>query len=85
MVSDEQPRVPVAQRMRAIRLLVLADDEQYEHVVDRIGLALCPDENHAGPCETPWTITGAPLDEIEDPSGWQGMAEQLIAERAAEP
>ncbi|ABS01547.1 hypothetical protein FHR75_002114 [Kineococcus radiotolerans] len=64
-----------------IRIGVWASEEQAQDVVERISRALCPDPEHDGPCEVPWSISvlgPEQVDEGED--GYEGLVEQARIE-----
>jgi hypothetical protein len=57
----------------AIRVVIEATDEQAEAAEQAIARALCPDENHPGSCETPWTTIRCVLTDLDDDerAAWQ--------------
>jgi hypothetical protein len=60
-------------RVWAIQVVIEATDEQAEAAEEAIARVLCPDDNHPGYCETPWTTIRyilADLDEDER-AAWQ--------------
>lgn len=57
----------------AIQVVLEATPEQAERAEEAIARALCPDENHPGECETPWTTMRCLLADLDDDerAAWQ--------------
>lgn len=62
----------------SIQVVIEATDEQADEAEEAIARALCPDENHPGSCETPWTTIRCLLTDLdEDERGaWQADFEE---------
>lgn len=49
-----------------VRIGLWADEEQAQAVVDRLAQVLCPEPEHDGPCETPWSIALFPPPDVDE-------------------
>jgi len=74
------------QRPWAIQLTVLASDAELGSIIDRIGAAICSPSDHPGPCVNPWSVTSAPVDDLEDDqrSAWMLSLDELREQRHSE-
>ncbi len=63
------------QRLWAVRVILEGDETSVEEAQEAIARALCPDENHPGPCPTPWTMITVRLDELDqkEQREWQPL------------
>jgi hypothetical protein len=70
---------PVSEReVWRIQVVIEATEDQADQALEAIERALCPDENHPGYCEVPWTTMQcrfADLDEDER-QGWQAAFDE---------
>jgi hypothetical protein len=57
----------------AIQVVIEATDEQADAAEEAIARALCPDENHPGYCDTPWTTIRCVLTDLgeDERAAWQ--------------
>jgi hypothetical protein len=47
-------------------VIIEATDVEAERVAEAIARSLCPDEDHDGPCEHPWTLIRSRFDDLDD-------------------
>lgn len=64
-----------------LKVGVYCTEAQARILVDEIGLLLCPDPEHNGPCPTPWTTTYLPLDRPEAVEIYPVLVEQVQFEQ----
>jgi len=74
------------QRPWAVRVTILASDNELDAIVDRIGAAICSPPDHPGPCANPWSIVSIPVDDLDEPerSAWLPYVDELMEQRRAE-
>ncbi|WP_432485491.1 SPOR domain-containing protein [Kineococcus esterisolvens] len=64
-----------------IRIGLWASLEQAQAVQERLMAVLCPEPEHAGPCEVPWSISLAPPDAVDEAgSGYEELVVQAKIE-----
>lgn len=82
----------MSERIRTFEVIVpgYADFDEVRVENDRVALLLCPDPDHAGPCEIPWSV-GSRVEAEQEPPLGEGesvvaalCATRPVAERTAE-
>ena len=60
-------------RVWAIRVMIEASERDAEGALDAIGRAMCPDAEHDGYCEVPWTVMHCAFDDLgaNEQAEWQ--------------
>ena len=46
--------------------IIEATADDAERAAEAMQRALCPDENHDGPCQVPWTMTQCRFEDLDD-------------------
>jgi hypothetical protein len=66
-----------------LKVVLKGTQAEAEAAADAVGRALCPDETHDGPCNTPWTVV---LSRLEDTRNEVDAAEwrELLADGSDE-
>ena len=59
-------------------------EAQARSLVEEIGLLLCPDPDHNGPCPIPWTTTYLSLDRPEAAENYPALVEQVRIEQGGD-
>jgi hypothetical protein len=67
-----------------VSAVIEATEDEAHAAADAIGRALCPDPEHGGYCEVPWTTMIVRFDELEpeEQASWQ---EAFDEDRSAAP
>jgi hypothetical protein len=47
-------------------IIIEATDDDAERVAEAIARSLCPDEDHDGLCEHPWTLIRSRFDDLDE-------------------
>lgn len=60
------------------RMVIEATEQEADQAHDAIARALCPDEEHPGPCQPPWVASRTRLDKLEGAEGvrWEASFDQ---------
>ena len=64
-----------------LRIGIHATARQAEELKTRIQRLLCPDPDHAPPCEIPWTTSFFAGADLEDPDAYEELTTQAAVER----
>lgn len=67
-----------------LKVGVYCTEAQARGLVDEIGLLLCPDPEHNGPCPIPWTTTYLHLDRPEVAEIYPALVEQVRIEQGGD-
>lgn len=68
-------------RVFEINVGVHCTEDQLHELVDRIGLTICPDPDHAPPCPVPWSIGYRALDDGQAAVEYPELVEQAWIEK----
>lgn len=68
-----------------IKVGAYCTEVQARRLADEIGLLLCPDRDHNGPCPIPWTTTYLSLDRPEVAEIYPALVEQVRIEQGEDP
>ena len=70
-VSDER-------EVWVFSMIIEATAEDAEKAAEAMQRALCPDENHSGPCAVPWTLMRSRFEDLDDDerASWAEIFEQ---------
>ena len=71
-------------RVWSVRMVIEATEEEAEAVTEALARALCPDDDHDGPCPIPWTLLSQEVTEEDEPERSEWL-EQFDAERPPPP
>ncbi|MEU2792640.1 hypothetical protein [Streptomyces sp. NPDC007100] len=77
--------MPEDRSVHELRLGIYATQQHADEIKERIARLLCPDPDHAPPCEVPWSMFMVNMSDLDARDSHPGLLEQAEAEKHLHP